>query len=557
MQQLRKPRRSMRWLASVAIAAPLALATATPLVPAAPAAANSSAGRFVTTTPTRLLDTRTAAKPGAGAVVRLVVRGSNGVPANASAVVVNVTATQSGGVGFLTVFPGGTVRPTASNLNLPGAGATLANLVTVPVGADGSISVFTDVSTHLIVDLFGFYEPVTTSDRGRFQPISPTRAFDSRYTRPVARGATLRVNLGGVPTTASAVVLNVTAIDAPGHGFWTVHAAGSPRPGTSNLNTSPGATVPNQVIVPVTAAAVDLYSEIGGHVAVDVAGYYTGAGSPVSSAGLFTPIAPTRFLDTRRDDNPLGAKVKPYAGWTVEVGVAGRSGVPSAASAIVTNTTAASARNPGFVTSFPAGTARPVVSTLNLGYAGHTVANHAIVPVTGRGMSFYTDRGTHLIVDVAGYFSGSAASAIYAAPANPEPKVSFPGRIEIPRIGLNTMLRSGIDLPTVDAGPSHWPSTAGPGGIGNVAIFGHRVSHTHPFRDIDDLAAGDSIYLTAEGVTYRYQVIGTDVTLPSNIEILNPYNVGQRTLTLIACHPPTSIKYRIVVKAKYMGITAS
>ena len=127
----------------------------------------------------------------------------------------------------------------------------------------------------------------------------------------------------------------------------------------------------------------------------------------------------------------------------------------------------------------------------------------------------------------------------------------------IPRIGLNTAVRSGIDLGTVDLGPGHWPETASPGGLGNMTVFGHRVSHTHPFRDIDQLKVGDSIFVTAEGVTYRYEMVRADVVTPDNINVLSPYEANQRTLTLIACHPPTSVTYRYVVKARFMEITAS
>jgi LPXTG-site transpeptidase (sortase) family protein len=520
-------------------------------------AAIGGTGRFNPVAPSRLIDTRRGARPGAGSVVHVQVAGRSGVPSSALAVVVNLTATDAAGAGFLAVYPSGTTRPNVSNLNLANAGDTLANLSTVPLGADGGIDVYTDAGTHIIVDLFGWYEQVGATDRGRFQPLTPSRAYDSRSLRPVGRGGTLRVNLPSVPASASAAVVNVTAVDAPGGGFWTAYAAGSVRPETSNLNVSPGATVPNQVIVPVTGSAIELFSDVGGHVLVDVVGYYTGVGAASSSVGLFTPIVPTRFLDTRGADNPLGNKVKPYAGWTVEVAASGRAGIPSGISAIVTNTTMTGARGAGFVTVYPAGMSRPTVSNLNLGYSGQTVANHAITPVSARGAAIYTDHGGHLLVDVAGYFSGSVSPSNLAAPINPEPIVELPGQLYVPRLGLNTTLHEGIDIDTVNEGPGHWPGTASPGGLGNMTVFGHRVSHTHPFRDVDRLLVGDSIYVTAEGVTYRYEVMRTDVTSPDNIAILSPYDSGTRTLTLIACHPPTSVSYRIVVKAKFVEITAS
>jgi LPXTG-site transpeptidase (sortase) family protein len=543
---------------ALALLAVVGVAPVTTTLAAHPAgAATSSPARFVPVSPDRLLDTRSGARPGAGAVVSVPVTGRAGVGSNATAVVVNVTATAAAGPGYVTVFPSGSAVPTASNLNLAAAGATIANLVTVPVGANGAVSLFTDAGTHLIVDVFGWYEPIVSSGRGRFLALDPVRAYDSRPNNPVAPGGSRRVQLTGVPTAASAAVLNITAVDSRSWGFWTAYAAGSPRPATSNLNTAPGATVPNQVIVPVNGAAIELFSDVGGHFLVDVAGYFTGDSAAVSDAGLFQAVAPTRLLDTRGVDNPLGARVKPYAGWTIELPVAGRAGVPATASAVVTNTTIASARRAGYVTVYPAGIVRPNASNLNVGYVGHTVANHTVVPVTNRGASFFTDGGGHLIVDIAGYYTGGARVAVLGPVTNPEPKVALPGTIVIPAIGLNTVLQEGIDIATVDRGPGHWPETASPGGVGNMTVFGHRVSHTHPFRDIDDLKVGDSIFVVAEGVTYRYEMIRADVVTPDNIAVLSPYDPAQRTMTLIACHPPTSVTYRYVVKARFVEITAS
>jgi LPXTG-site transpeptidase (sortase) family protein len=555
-QVLRKTSLMAAVLGSTILGTVGAMASSVATSSAASAAVGGS-GRFNPVAPSRLVDTRSGARPRAGAVVRVQVAGRFGVPASALAVVVNLTATDAAAGGYLAVYPSGTTRPNVSSLNLANAGDTLANLATVPLGADGGIDVYTEAGTHVIVDLFGWYEQTASTDRGRFQPLTPSRAYDSRSVRPVARGGTLRVNLPSVPASASAAVINVTAIDAPGGGYWTAYAAGTPRPDTSNLNTSPGATVPNQVIVPVSGSAIELFSDVGGNVLVDVVGYYSGTGGASSSVGLFTPIVPTRFLDTRGADNPLGSKVKPYAGWTVEVAASGRAGIPSGISAIVTNTTMTAARGAGFVTVYPAGMSRPTVSNLNLGYSGQTVANHAITPVSARGAAIYTDNGGHLLVDVAGYFSGSVSPSNLAKPVNPEPYVDLPGQLYVPRIGLNTTLHEGIDINTVNEGPGHWPGTASPGGLGNMTIFGHRVSHTRPFRDIDSLLVGDPIYVTAEGVTYRYEVMRSDVTTPDNIAVLSPYDPGTRTLTLIACHPPTSVSYRLVVKARFVEITAS
>jgi hypothetical protein len=122
---------------------------------------------FVSVVPGRVLDTR----PGAttvdaigsngglrspGSVTEVVVTGRGGVPANASTVVLNVTVTEAQAAGFVTVFPCGTVRPNASNINTP-VGATVPNAVVAQVGVGGTVCLFTMSAAHLIVDVNGFY----------------------------------------------------------------------------------------------------------------------------------------------------------------------------------------------------------------------------------------------------------------------------------------------------------------------------------------------------------------------------------------------------------------
>ena len=566
MRQIMKFERRRRSVRAVAVALGLlsgvvGVSAVTSLLAAAPAVAAGTTSRFVPVTPERLLDTRFAEPLGENGILTLKVTarsGASNVPDGAVAVVLNVTATRASEAGFVTAYPAGIATPNVSNLNLAGRNATVANLATVPIGVNGSVSFYTAHVTDLVVDVFGYYVPSGAVAGGRFSPVNPVRVFDSRHTGVVAPKATVRVGFGSVvPASASAVVLNVTLVSSTNGGFLTVFAAGTPRPGTSNVNTTAsGQTVANQVIVPVTAAGIDVFSDPGGHLLVDVAGYFTGATAPVSGDGLFVPITPTRFLDTRGIENPLGAHVRPSPGFTVEMGVVNRTAVPVGASAVVMNTTLVNAREAGFVTTYAAGSGSlPNVSTLNVAGSGSTVANHTITTVSSRGVAFFTSGGGHFVADVSGYFTGVAKSPITGVVANPEAVAPLlPGRIVIPALGLEAPLFEGIDIETVNQGPGHWPGTAGPGGLGNMTIFGHRVSQSAPFRYIDQLNLGDSIYVVAEGVTYRYEVIAADISLPSDLGVLNPQDASDRTLTLIACHPPGSITYRYVVKARFAAI---
>ena len=120
------------------------------------------------------------------------------------------------------------------------------------------------------------------------------------------------------------------------------------------------------------------------------------------------------------------------------------------------------------------------------------------------------------------------------------------GSIEIPKIGLSATMWEGIRLATLDNGPGHWPGTAMPGQLGNVVVAGHRVSHNADFRHLDQLVAGDEVDLDRPPP-------GASSTRCSSSEIVKPDalwivdQTPEATATLFACHPPGSVRERIVV----------
>jgi sortase A len=142
-------------------------------------------------------------------------------------------------------------------------------------------------------------------------------------------------------------------------------------------------------------------------------------------------------------------------------------------------------------------------------------------------------------------------------PAQPEQPIAPPpdprgyedqvqlGRISIPKLGIEAPLLEGIRLTTLDNGPGHWPGTAMPGEVGNVVVAGHRTSHGAPFRDIDQLVAGDVVVFTTSAGVIEYTVTGTQIVEPDAIWIVDPTDTP--TATLFACHPPGSTRQRIVV----------
>jgi sortase A len=119
------------------------------------------------------------------------------------------------------------------------------------------------------------------------------------------------------------------------------------------------------------------------------------------------------------------------------------------------------------------------------------------------------------------------------------------GTISIPKLKLTDEMYEGVALTTLDQGPGHWPGTAMPGQPGNVVVAGHRVSHSKPFRNIDQLEAGDEVDFTVSGTTYTYLVTSHEIVDPTAIRIVD--QTAEPTATLFACHPPGSVAERYVV----------
>jgi hypothetical protein len=367
--------------------------------PPAPAAAVP--GQYNPVVGQRLLDTRTgtgttAGKIAPGQTVRLVI-GGRSAPAGTEAVVLNVTATEPDAAGYVTIFPCGSA-PLASNLNV-GAGQTIANLTIVGLDASGAVCLTSMTRTHLIADLNGFFP----ADAGFYGTV-PARLLDTRAgigapAGALAPGAVVALQVTGrneanVPADASAVVLNVTATEPGGAGFVTVWPCDQPMPAASNLNVDGGATVPNLVIAPISAAGTVCLATMNGlQLLADVEGWF-GADAP------YHGVNPTRLLDTRS----LASGAKVAAGETVELPVT--PAAPAEAAAVVMNVTAAGSDGGGYVTVWPCGAPRPNASNLNVGDAA-TRPNLVVSKVGDGGrICLFSSNATHLIVDFEGWFAG-------------------------------------------------------------------------------------------------------------------------------------------------------
>lgn len=239
---------------------------------------------FSTTGPTRVADTRPPSQQPtipAGGTLEVPVVGKFGVPADAAALSLNVTAVGPGAAGFLTVYPCGQTRPNASSLNYA-AGQTVPNAVISKVGTGGAICVFSQQTTNVIVDLNGWF-----AQSPSFTSLTPTRVADTRAGEPVAfplpkqtlsAGQTLEIPVTGqfgVPTDAGAVTLNVTAVGPSAAGFLTVFPCGVAQPNSSNVNYVAGQIVPNAVITAVGASGkVCVFTPQATNLVVDVGGWF-------------------------------------------------------------------------------------------------------------------------------------------------------------------------------------------------------------------------------------------------------------------------------------------
>ncbi|MFD3542988.1 hypothetical protein ACFWUQ_26325 [Streptomyces sp. NPDC058662] len=372
--------------------------------------------------PTRLLDTRN----GTGAVraparpyssTRLKVGGNGGIPADATAVALNVTVTNSSAAGHVTVFPAGTDRPTTSNVNYE-ARQTVPNLVIVPVGEDGYVELYNGgwESVDLLADVTGYFSNKASSG---YVPLNPVRAVDTRAglgaaKAPVAGQSSFDVKISGansIPYGLKAVALNVTVTAPKEAGHLTVYPTGQAAPSTSNVNFTAGQTVANSVIVPVGPdGRISIRNGAWNttEVVVDVVGYYT-----PESWNTFVPVLPERLLDTRSADWGLGPLPgREYLPLPVSPDVVGITGY-------ALNTTVTNTRGDGFLSVAPdPNTAaqydnrtavvppRPVSSALNW-TRGRTVPNLVQASAGDTGIVDFWNQGwddADVIVDIFGYY---------------------------------------------------------------------------------------------------------------------------------------------------------
>lgn len=345
-----------------------------------------------------------------GEETMLQVAGRAGVPADAEAVVINVTAVDPDGVGFVTVHPCLTNPPLASSLNFRGD-VDSGNEIVAELTADGKLCLFNRGVTDLVVDVVGY-----VPNDSRYAPVGPARLLDTRDTGATIDGlfekggtrqsdTELELDVagrGGVSADATAVVINVTAVKPTGIGYVTVHPCLPTEPNAASLNFEAGVNRGNEIVAELNAdGKLCLYTWGSAELIVDVVGQLTDENTyeTVPPARLYeTRAAPNGTVDDRQEDQGrLDARE------VVTVEAAGRAGVPADAKGVVVNTTAIRTDNRGFLTVWDCTGAMPLAASLNY-TTGEIVGNELVVDLNGDGeFCVFSNRATDLTVDVVGY----------------------------------------------------------------------------------------------------------------------------------------------------------
>jgi LPXTG-site transpeptidase (sortase) family protein len=150
----------------------------------------------------------------------------------------------------------------------------------------------------------------------------------------------------------------------------------------------------------------------------------------------------------------------------------------------------------------------------------------------------FSREATHSDVRVAGnpIFPEASPEPIvsrWLAPALPRRDPLLLGRLEIPSIHLNVMVREGVDAASLRKAAGHLPSSALPGQAGNVVVLGHRDTFFRPLRGI---AQGDPIRVRTAGGSFRYIVDSIQVVEPEQ-SLAVQQDMPAKSITLITCFP--------------------
>ncbi|MCC6342638.1 MAG: hypothetical protein IT166_10580 [Bryobacterales bacterium] len=299
----------------------------------------------------------------------------------------------------------------------------------------------------------------------RFVPLTPCRVIDTRpeynyqgrvgpFGPPFFAAAETRVvplpqsTVCRIPTSAKAYVLNVTLVPRGRADFLTIWPTGEDQPPVWTVRSPDGLVVANSAIVKAGPyGSLSVYSSGNTDLVLDIAGYFT---DQTGVAGfVYYPLSPCRVVETRTAMRPIFGPFGPPSMGTGETRrfdfpSSSYCQIPQGAAAYSVTITAVPKGPLAFLTAWPAGEARPNVSSLN-SPSGRVLANSFIVPASDGGIDVYTYDETDFLIDINGYF----------APDN-----GLTGLYYFPLPQCRVMDTSNPGFPSVFGGPMFADSTS-------------------------------------------------------------------------------------------------
>jgi PKD repeat protein len=363
--------------------------------------------------PTRFLDTRAgvgapAQKVAPYSSVRLAIAGRHGIPADVTAVAVNLTVTNATTDGYITAHPSGQARPTTSVVDFR-AGVTVPGLTTVAVGG-GHVDLYNGSpgAVDLIADVSGYFTKAKTAEG--FTAVYPSRLLDTRTgigmpsPRTIAAGEAFSHQIArpysDVPSYATAALLNITVVNPRASGHLTAFPTGATNPQTSNLNYAAGQTATNSVVIPIgTDGHVTFSPNATTDLLVDVVGYFSSGGR-----SFLLPVTPHRAVDTRTG---IGGRAGALPGRSTTEYDFNQSAPPFnfVARAVMFNAKVVNPQRGGYLTAYFPGAipTPPDAATLNF-TPGAVTNNLAVTEHWWAAFHNGSDGNLDLVVDVTGYF---------------------------------------------------------------------------------------------------------------------------------------------------------
>jgi uncharacterized repeat protein (TIGR03803 family) len=376
-------------------------------------------GQFVPATPCRLVDTRGGGPIQGGTfetfnLPQLASGKGCADLSSAAAYSLNVTVVPQGPLGYLTIWPAGTIQPNVSTLNSYD-GRVKAVAAIVPAGASGAVSVYVTNTTDVILDIDGYFA-APSQQTLQFYPLPPCRVADTRNSTDFAQSLGAPYLMGGkerdfpvldasmnkvpcnIPNNVQAYSLNFTAVPHGSLAYLTVWPFGQPQPVVSTLNAYGGQVTATAAIVPagIPNGEISAFVTNDTDLLIDINGYFA---PPQNGLSLYS-VVPCRVLDTRQGNGAFTGTLNPPVD-----PINSPCAVPSQSQAYVFNATVVPQGSLGYLTLWPDGGSQPVVSTLNA-YDGAVTSNMAIVPAgMGGKIDAFAFGTTNLLLDISSYFA--------------------------------------------------------------------------------------------------------------------------------------------------------